>query len=956
MAEKPTYPPGEGVKFQSGTPEQQQTIREILLRYKANIFEWSGKFGLFKDYVEDIPLTSEDPVQVKPYRVPVGLHDAFKDILDEYLRRKIVEPANSPYSAPAFLVPKHGAAPDAIASKRFRMCCDYRRINEVTEDVMFPVPDVQQLLDALGSTNEFFATIDLRMGYHHIPLSAAGRRKTAFSTPMGQYQFKVMSFGMKRSPRVFQRALHLILGDLVWKSCLVYLDDIIIFGRDFHTFADNLERVVRALAEAGAAISIDKSCFLAKETKFLGFIVDKDSCRPDPAAVKAIHDFPRPSTQREMLRFIGLASYVRQFIPAFAGMEQRLRSAIVASNKPLQWTRDALAAFEEVKSAIARDARLRRFDPQLYTEVHCDASKTTMGAVLLQGPDADHLHVLEYASKTLQPAETRYSNTERELYAIKWAVTEKFRPYLEGRRFTVATDHQALLRELKLKDPSWRIVYFKSLLAAYNYDLRHIKGTVNTVADALSRVAPPHTPGTDCQRTPPRVTQGGGKNRLATFHVDKPCDHSTNVAEQFQAPQRTYAEVLKGTTPGTHGQLAPQQPTIDSDSQPSSKGTQTSQGTPPRLIQGGGSARSVTGSNNNFGETPCNPVSQPIPPQSEPTAIHDPAEQANLIDQCHRQLGHAGWKAVFLALRQRFFWPRMRQSTFQRLHMCRQCIRHNVPTTAIGTPLQPIKAQGPRHIYAVDIVPMPIAGRYRYMLLLIDHYTKYAVAEAASDAKTYRLIAFLRRVFTQLGPCDVLLSDPGPQFRATSLQRFLAQHNVRHDRSGARHFEGNGCLERLVRTITEAAAKMGTTHETWPHQLDAVLRAYNARSHSTTGAEPYTIFFGRPVRLPLDDRYGTEGAPAPTPAQVQRQRRQATDVWRRASQRRHPRPFEPGDEVLHYPRLPSTLRHARDRRFRPRRRGPYVVIELYPRNRYLVTDGVTQLLLPGWELQRYSSM
>ncbi|MCO5762876.1 MAG: reverse transcriptase [Chromatiaceae bacterium] len=595
VAEPPAYQAGQGIKFQSGTEEQRQQITDILVRYKDNIFEWSGKFGLFRDHVEDIPLTTTTPVQVKPYRVPVGLHEPFKDILDEYLRRKIVEPANSPYSAPAFLVPKHGAKPDSAASKRFRMCCDYRKINEVTEDVMFPVPDVQQLLDALGSSNEYFATIDLRMGYHHIPLTAEGRRRTAFSTPMGQYQFKVMSFGMKRSPRVFQRALHLILGDLVWKACLVYLDDIIIFGRDFSTFASNLQQVIAKLAAAGAAISIDKSCFLAQETKFLGFIVDKNSCRPDPSTVQAIHDFPRPTTQRELLRFIGLASYVRQFIPNFAHMEQRLRAAVSTSNQPLRWPRDAEAAFHEIKAAIAKDARLRRFDPTLYTEVQCDASRTTIGAVLLQGPDPDHLYVLEYASKILQPAETRYSNTERELLAIKWAVTDKFRPYLEGRTFTVATDHQALLREMKLKDPSRRIVYFLSLLASYTYQLRHIKGTINKVADALSRAAPPQAPGTKAsQGTLPRLSQGGSGARLAALHVTHPVECVPNPPNQLQATPRTYAQVLKDgplTTQRTlanadaHRERPPPLPTAQ-------EGTKAYQGEPPRL-QGGGPPRSV---------------------------------------------------------------------------------------------------------------------------------------------------------------------------------------------------------------------------------------------------------------------------------------------------------------------------------------------------------------------------
>ncbi|HLP96810.1 MAG TPA: reverse transcriptase family protein, partial [Sideroxyarcus sp.] len=353
VAEPPTHQPGEGINFAAGSPEQQRQVTQLLLQYQANIFEWSGKFGLFKDHVEDIPLTSDRPIQVKPYRVPHGLYPVFSDLLNEYLRRRIIENASSPYSSPAFLVPKHGAKPTDPASKRYRMCCDYREINTITEDVMFPVFDVHQLLDALGSTNEFFATIDLRMGYHHIPLSAAGKKKTAFSTPMGQYQFKVLSFGMKRSPRVFQRALHMILGDLIWKCCLVYLDDIIVFGADFPTFLANLKMVIERLAAAGASISLDKSNFLATQVKFLGFIVDKDSCKPAPETLQAIKDYPRPTNNKELLRFVGMASYVRQYVHQFAHMEQALRAAIQGPSKPLRWTERTQQAFAQLKAALA---------------------------------------------------------------------------------------------------------------------------------------------------------------------------------------------------------------------------------------------------------------------------------------------------------------------------------------------------------------------------------------------------------------------------------------------------------------------------------------------------------------------------------------------------------------------------------------------------------------------------
>lgn len=249
---------------------------------------------------------------------------------------------------------------------------------------------------------------------------------------------------------------------------------------------------------------------------------------------------------------------------------------------------------------------------------------------------------------------------------------------------------------------------------------------------------------------------------------------------------------------------------------------------------------------------------------------------------------------------------------------------------------------------------MPVAGKFRYLFLAVDHFSKFAVAEPAPNARTPALLAFLRRVFTQLGPFNRLLSDPGPQFRALALRRFLQRNHVHHDQSGRRHFEGNGCLERLVHTLTQTAAKMGATHDTWPAKLGQVLQAYNKRPHTSTGAEPLAVFFKAPVRLQLDQVHRTSGPPAPSDTQVALHRDNVTSSWQRAAKQRRIQPFHQGDAVLHCPRPPTTLRHARDRRFLPRRHGPYFIIERYPRNRYLATDGYRQYLLPGWELQHYS--
>jgi hypothetical protein len=295
--EPPTLKTGEGINFSSGTHQQQAAVQNLLLEYKDNIFEWSGRYGLFRDYPETLPVTSEIPIRRPPFHVGQARREAFQEILEENLARGIIEPSVSPWAAPAFLVEKKGADPTAPASRRWRFCVDYRKLNDVTIDLQYPVRSVRELLDALGGENEFFCTLDLRMGYHHIPLSFEARQRTAFTTPQGQFQYRVMPFGPKRAPRFFQMTMEHILKQHLWTRCLVYIDDIIIFGKDFNSMLSNLRLVMDTLAKAGASFSIQKCHFLAQQVDYLGHVVDKHGCRPNPKIVQAIQNFPQPETR-----------------------------------------------------------------------------------------------------------------------------------------------------------------------------------------------------------------------------------------------------------------------------------------------------------------------------------------------------------------------------------------------------------------------------------------------------------------------------------------------------------------------------------------------------------------------------------------------------------------------------------------------------------------------------------
>jgi transposase InsO family protein len=491
-AEKPKFLVGEGIRFSGGSKQQQEIVRDILINFKENIFEWSGKYGLFLDHVARIDTGDTPPIACRQFRTPAEKREPMQEILTEYRNRGIIENANSPYNAPMFLAPKPGAKPDMIASKRYRLVADYRKLNEVIVPNLYPMPIIQDMTDALGHHNEFFCTIDLRQGFHHIPIAVQDRHKTAVSTPDGQVQFIVYPYGVKNGPPVFQCAMETILRRHLGKRCLVYIDDIIVFGKTFEELTENLKLIMQDLADAGASIDLGKSTFLAKEIKFLGHIIDQTGSRRLECDLQAVINFPQPKTKRELLSFIGLASYVRSAMPAgFAKLEHRLRKVVPSkgSINTVQWTDDAINAFQETKEAMTKVTRLTRFHQDRTTEIHCDASAISLGAILIQKDERGQTYVIEYASRVLNEAEQKYSNTERELLAAVWAVTKKFRHYLETRQFTIVTDHKALLGTLKLtQQPSTRTIRFLMQLEPFNYTFQHCPGKELTGPDALSRV------------------------------------------------------------------------------------------------------------------------------------------------------------------------------------------------------------------------------------------------------------------------------------------------------------------------------------------------------------------------------------------------------------------------------------------------------------------------------------
>ncbi|GFW95328.1 hypothetical protein TNCV_2970501 [Trichonephila clavipes] len=284
----------------------------------------------------------------------------------------------------------------------------------------------------------FFSSMDLRSGYWQIEIDETDREKTAFITPKGLYEFKVMPFGLCNAPATFERMMDNLLRRFKWTMCLCYLDDIIVFSETFEDHLIRLRLVLKCLQEAGLKLNSKKCLLLPK----------------------------------------------KRFIKGFCYLAEPLQS-LLKSGVEFRWGPEEVEAFNSLKKALTSDPVLGMYDERASTEIHTDASGYGIGAVLVQIQNNVE-KVIAYASRTLTKAEKNYSTTERECLAIVWA-TNKFRPYIFGKHFTVVTDHHSLCWLMNLKDPSGRLARWALRLQEHDFDVKYKTGKKHSDADALSR-------------------------------------------------------------------------------------------------------------------------------------------------------------------------------------------------------------------------------------------------------------------------------------------------------------------------------------------------------------------------------------------------------------------------------------------------------------------------------------
>lgn len=429
------------------------------------------------DFEMKIVLKHDQPISFRPRRLSFADKGKLQIILDDLLQRGIIRPSETPYASPIVLARKKNG--------EMRLCVDFRELNKITVRDNFPSQLIDDNIDQLKDKG-FFTTLDLKDGYFNVRMAPDSIQYTSFVTLLGQFEFLCCPFGLTNALKVFHRFIQKIFTDLIRKGkMLSFFDDFFIATETLEEHLEILREVFQVAGQSRLTFRLDKCFFAQTEIDYLGYRVNISGIRPSNNNIASVVNYPIPRNAKQVLQFVSLASYFRRFIRGFSIIAKPLYD-LVRKGAQFKFGTAEYEAFETLKTHLSSKPILAIYSPKAETELHCDASASGFGAILLQKQDNSAFRPISYFSQRTTPAESKYHSFELECPAVVKAI-KRFHVYLSGMHFKIVTDCDSFRLTLSKQNINPRISRWAMFLQDYDYEIQHRSGTRMQYVDALSR-------------------------------------------------------------------------------------------------------------------------------------------------------------------------------------------------------------------------------------------------------------------------------------------------------------------------------------------------------------------------------------------------------------------------------------------------------------------------------------
>ena len=446
---------------------ERKSLLKLLQKYESM---FDGTLGTYTGSNYKIELQEGvKPYHAKPFPIPRVHEKTLRKEVDRLVKIGVLKRINnSEWAAPTFIIPKKNGT--------VRFISDFRELNKRIKRKPYPIPKIQDLLLKLEGF-KYATSLDLNMGYYHISLCPFSKRLCTIVLPWGKYEYQKLPMGLCNSPDIFQEKMNELFNDLEYVR--TYIDDLLIISNEsLEDHLDKVGKVLKKLQAAGFKVNAEKSFFAKDELEYLGFKITREGIMPLPSKVEAIKNIAAPTTKKQLRSFIGLINYYRDMWKHRSGILTPL-SSMTSKQAKWNWDDKCQKAFDTIKKLVARNTLLSYPNFNETFDIHTDASKLQLGAVISQKGKP-----VAFYSRKLNPAQVNYTTTERELLSIVETLKE-FRNILLGQQIKVYTDHKNLTYKTFNTE---RVMRWRLILEEYSPELVYIQGSKNVAADALSRL------------------------------------------------------------------------------------------------------------------------------------------------------------------------------------------------------------------------------------------------------------------------------------------------------------------------------------------------------------------------------------------------------------------------------------------------------------------------------------